>query len=93
MNNTGLKFGGRQKGTPNKITSEIRDKLFMLIEHTIEDLCTSSLSISHKIKLLEISLNYTLPRLKHIHRQNENVKPKTFVVQYVDENKSNTSKK
>ena len=27
MNTTGKKFGGRTKGTPNKLNSEIKDKL------------------------------------------------------------------
>ena len=27
MNTTGNKFGGRTKGTPNKLTSKIKDKL------------------------------------------------------------------
>ena len=35
MNNTGKKFGGRQKGTPNKITSEIRDKISVLDENDL----------------------------------------------------------
>ncbi len=26
MNTTGKKFGGRQKGTPNKLNSKIKDK-------------------------------------------------------------------
>ena len=34
MNNTGKKYGGRKKGTPNKITSEIRDQISVLISGT-----------------------------------------------------------
>ena len=26
MNNTGKKFGGRKKGTPNKLTAEVKEK-------------------------------------------------------------------
>ena len=36
MNSTGKKFGGRQKGTPNKLTSEIKDKLSTIINEAID---------------------------------------------------------
>ena len=32
------KTGGRQKGTPNKITSEIRDKISILVSGTIDSI-------------------------------------------------------
>ena len=32
MNTTGKKFGGRQKGTPNKLSSKIKEKLSKLID-------------------------------------------------------------
>ena len=36
MNSTGKKFGGRTKGTPNKLTSEIKDKLSTIINEAID---------------------------------------------------------
>lgn len=80
-NNTGKKYGGRTKGTPNKVTSEVKSKLQLLIDNTIEDLSSTNLSVSHKLKLLEIMLNYCLPKLKHSYNEVEqNVKSYTVEV-------------
>jgi len=80
-NNTGKKYGGRTKGTPNKVTSEVKSKLQLLIDNTIEDLSSTNLSLSHKLKLLEIMLNYCLPKLKHSYNEVEqNVKSYTVEV-------------
>ena len=81
-NNTGKKFGGRVKGTPNKVTSEVKSKLQLLIDNTIEELSSTNLSVSHKLKLLEIMLNYCLPKLKHSYNEIDN-KQKSFRVEYV----------
>ena len=85
-NNTGKKFGGRVKGVPNKVTSEVKNKLVELIDGTIEELSSTNLSVSHKLKLLEIMLNYCLPKLHYSYNELQE-KPKTFTVQYVNEKK------
>ena len=76
------KYGGRVKGTPNKITSEVKSKLQLLIDKTVDELTTANLSVSHKLKLLELALNYTLPKLAHTYKEIDN-KQKTFRVEYV----------
>ena len=45
-NNTGKKFGGRAKGVPNKVTSEVKSKLQLLIDNTIEDLSSTNLTVA-----------------------------------------------
>jgi hypothetical protein len=55
---------GRTAGTPNKITAEVRGKLENLIEGIVSDIDLAELTASEKIKLLQISLQYTLPRLQ-----------------------------
>jgi hypothetical protein len=77
------KYGGRVKGTPNKISSEVKGKLQLLIDKTIDELSTANLSVSHKLKLLELALNYTLPKLAHTYKEVEQ-KQKTFRVEYVN---------
>ena len=79
------KYGGRVKGTPNKISSEVKSKLQLLIDKTINELSTANLTISHKLKLLELALNYTLPKLAHTYKEVDN-KQKTFRVEYVGKN-------
>ena len=78
----GIKTGGRTKGVQNKITKEVKGKLQLLIDKTIDELTTANLSISHKLKLLELALNYTLPKLAHTYNEVDN-KQKSFRVEYV----------
>ena len=37
-NNTGKKFGGREAGTPNILTNEIREKFTFLVQSNIDKL-------------------------------------------------------
>jgi hypothetical protein len=37
-NTTGNKFGGREKGTPNKTTSEIKEAYQLLVENNLENM-------------------------------------------------------
>tara|TARA_Y100001937_G_scaffold119049_1_gene174192 strand:+ start:1058 stop:1393 length:336 start_codon:yes stop_codon:yes gene_type:complete len=55
---------GRTYGTPNKITAEVRDKLQNLIDDLIKSLDIHELDTNQKIKMLQLSLQYTLPRLQ-----------------------------
>ena len=82
MNNIRQKYGGRVAGTPNKITKEVKGKLQVLIDKTVDELSTANLTISHKLKLLELALNYTLPKLAHTYNEVDN-KQKSFRVEYV----------
>ena len=76
----GIKTGGRTKGTPNKITKEVKEKLQVLIDKTVDELTTANLSVSHKLKLLELALNYTLPKLAHTYKEVEQ-KVKSYTVE------------
>jgi predicted Mrr-cat superfamily restriction endonuclease len=71
MNNTGKKFGGRQKGTPNKITSEIRDKISVIINGTLESLDLTQMTRREKILLLQVLCQYAIPRQKHFVLENK----------------------
>ena len=55
---------GRIAGVPNKITSEVKEKLQLLIDELIESLEINKLDTNLRIKMLQIALQYTLPRLK-----------------------------
>ena len=60
----GYKTGGRQKGTPNKITSEIRDRISVLVSGTMDDIDISKFTNSEKIKLLQVLCQYIIPKLQ-----------------------------
>jgi hypothetical protein len=78
----GIKTGGRTKGVPNKVTSEVKNKLVDLIDGTIEELSSTNLTVANKIKLLEIALNYCIPKLSHSYKETNN-EQKSFRVEYV----------
>ena len=55
---------GRIAGVPNKITSEVKEKLQLLIDDLIASLDVNDLDTNQRIKMLQIALQYTLPRMK-----------------------------
>ena len=65
MNTTGKKYGGRVKGTPNKITSELRSKIGNIIDVTLESLDLDTLTKMEKIKLLQVCMQYAIPKLQY----------------------------
>ena len=54
----------RPKGSQNKIISEIKDKLQLLIDDLISSLDVDELDANQRIKILQIALQYSLPRMK-----------------------------
>ena len=67
----GIKTGGRTKGTPNKITNEVKERLENLIDGLVSSLDINDLNPNQRIKLLQIALQYTLPRLQATVVKNE----------------------
>ena len=73
-NTTGNKYGGRQKGTPNRITKELRtllkDILYQELEQVQERL--ELLEPKERIELLIKLMPYVLPKVTSIsHTTNE----------------------
>lgn len=64
----GIKTGGRQKGTPNKLTAEIKERLAAIISEATDSIDLDTLGSSEKIRLIEIGLKYLLPTIKHVDR-------------------------
>ena len=54
----------RPKGSPNKITSEVRSKLQHLLDDLTDSLDLDELDNNQRIKMLQIALQYALPKLK-----------------------------
>jgi hypothetical protein len=62
----GIKTGGRQKGTPNKTTNEIREKYQLLITESLEQLSEDIKTLEPKDRLkviIELS-KFVIPTLK-----------------------------
>jgi len=57
---------GRIAGMPNKLTSEVKEKLQTLVEGVVDTLDITEMTIDQKLKLLQITSQYLLPRLKSV---------------------------
>ena len=71
---SGKKYGGRQKGTPNKLTKEIRTVLKDLIYKELDDIQEhlDSLEPKQRIELVIKLIPYVLPKVDSIsHSDNE----------------------
>ena len=62
MNTTGNKFGGRTKGTPNKLTSKIKEKLSCIISEAIDSLDLETMTKSERLKLIQLGLPYIVTK-------------------------------
>ena len=75
-NNTGIKYGGRQKGTPNKATARLREAFTELLEDNMGRLQELLDKVAEKNpqKALELMLKlseFVLPKLRAIEVSNE----------------------
>ncbi|MFO7657476.1 MAG: hypothetical protein R6W78_10440 [Bacteroidales bacterium] len=62
-NTTGKKFGGRQVGTPNKATTEIKELVLQFIQKNVNELQVhyDSLDAEKKLLFFERLLKFVLP--------------------------------
>ena len=71
MNTTGKKYGGRKKGTPNKLTAEVKKKVQSLLDGAIDSIDLSECTTAERIRLIEMGLRYTLPTKKQVEKYPE----------------------
>ena len=62
MNTIGNKFGGRTKGTPNKLSSKIKDKLSSILNETIDSLNLDNMTKADRLKLIQLTLPYVITK-------------------------------
>ena len=73
-NTTGKKYGGRQKGTPNKLTKELRTLLKDIMYDELEQIQEhlGALNPKYRVELLIKLMPYILPKTTSIsHTTNE----------------------
>ena len=89
MNTTGNKFGGRTKGTPNKLTSKIKEKLSCIISEAIDSLDLETMSKSERLKLIQLGLPYivTKPQIEEPVQQEQK-----FQIEIIDRLSKKTDK-
>tara|TARA_B100000886_G_scaffold228775_1_gene159556 strand:- start:221 stop:532 length:312 start_codon:yes stop_codon:yes gene_type:complete len=56
---------GRLAGVPNKLTTEVKEKLQAVLDDVVSSLNIEEMTTDQKIKILQLGLQYLLPKLKH----------------------------
>ena len=73
----------RKKGIPNKITSLIKERLADIISEAIDSIDVKTLTVSERLKLIQISVQYVIPRLKQVENVDEEM-PTNFQIEIID---------
>ena len=54
----------RPKGSQNKVTKEVKDKLQSLIDEVVDSIDVNAMNTTEKLKLLQLSLHFVIPKLR-----------------------------
>ena len=73
----------RPKGSPNKITSEIKERLSQVIMDAMSSINIDLMTQNEKLKLIQIGLTYVIPRLKQVENIEEE-EPRKFEIEIID---------
>ena len=73
----------RPKGSPNKITSEIKERLSQVIMDAMSSIDIDSMTQNEKLKLIQIGLTYIIPRLKQVEDISDEM-PTNFQIEIID---------
>ena len=73
----------RPKGSPNKLTSIIKDKLGDILSEAIESLDIKEMNKAERLKLIQIGIQYVIPRLKQVEEITDEM-PTNFRIEIID---------
>ena len=73
----------RPKGSPNKITAEIKERLSQVIMDAMSTIDIDSMTQNEKLKLIQIGLTYVIPRLKQVDNVEDEM-PREFQIEIID---------
>ena len=72
----------RPKGSPNKITAEIKERLATILNEAMDTIDIDSMTQNERLKLIQIGLTYVVPKLKHTEEKEE--EPRNFQIEIID---------
>ena len=73
----------RPKGSPNKITSIIKDKLADILSEAIDSIDIKEMNKAERLKLIQIGIQYVIPRLKQVEEITDEM-PTNFQIEIID---------
>ena len=74
---------GRKLGVPNKITAEVKEKLANILDEAIDSIDIKTMTKAERLKLIQISIQYVIPRLKQVEEITEE-EPRSFQIEIID---------
>ena len=73
----------RKAGIPNKITSLIKERLATILNEAMDSIDVKTLTVSERLKLIQISVQYVIPRLKQVEDVTDEM-PTNFQIEIID---------
>ncbi|MDB0069150.1 hypothetical protein N9F15_01845 [Flavobacteriaceae bacterium] len=74
---------GRISGIPNKITAKVKERLTTIIDEAMDSIDVEKLTVAERIKLIQIGLQYVIPRLKQVEEITDEM-PTNFQIEIID---------
>ena len=82
----GNQFGKLSKRGEGKVSSDIKNKLTSLMDNLIEDIDVEMLTTNQKFKLLDMCLQYSIPKMVYKAEMRQTETPNNVTVTVVDSN-------
>ena len=74
---------GRPKGSPNKLTAEIKERLSYIVKDALDSLDVKQMTKAERLKLIQIGVQYIVPRLRQIEEVTDEP-PRSFQIEVID---------
>ena len=74
---------GRPKGSPNKLTAEIKERLSYIVKDALDSLDVKQMTKAERLKLIQIGVQYIVPRLRQIEEVIDEP-PRQFQIEVID---------
>ena len=82
----GNQYGKLSKRGEGKVSKEVKNKLTALMDNIIEDIEVEMLTTNQKFKLLDMCLQYSIPKMVYKAEMRQAETPKDITVTVVDSN-------
>jgi hypothetical protein len=74
---------GRISGKPNRLTAKVKERLATIIDEAMDSIDIKTMTKAERLKLIQIGLQYVIPRLKQVEDVSENI-PNEFQIEIID---------
>ena len=76
----------RPKGSKNKVTAEVKEQLQNLIDTVVNRIDVDSMTTDQKLKLLQLSLHYVLPKLRSTETTEKKYEDEPIFIEVLERN-------